>query len=105
MMKTEQKNTKKIVVIIVAVLAILLAVAGLTSGASTFIGQITIRSRPALQRAEANPYLAASPPERNPIRHRRTAMPLNPAPSRRAASKTEQILFLTLVSQRKSWAS
>ena len=30
MMKTEQKNTKKIVVIIVAVLAILLAVAGLT---------------------------------------------------------------------------
>ena len=29
-MKTEQKNTKKIVVIIVAVLAILLAVAGLT---------------------------------------------------------------------------
>ena len=104
MMKTEQKNTKKIVVIIVAVLAILLAVAGLTFW-SVHVYRANNDPQPALQRAEANPYLAASPPERNPIRRRRTAMPLNPAPSRRAASKTEQILFLTLVSQRKSWAS
>ena len=102
MMKTEQKNTKKIVVIIVAVLAILLAVAGLTFWS---VHVYRANNDPQPSGVTANPYLAASPPERNPIRHRRTAMPLNPAPSRRAASKTEQILFLTLVSQRKSWAS
>ena len=105
MMKTEQKNTKKIVVIIVAVLAILLAVAGLTfwsvhvyranndpqpSGVTESGGESLLGSKPAGEESHT--------PSKN-------GNALNPAPSRRAASKTEQILFLTLVSQRKSWAS
>ena len=100
MMKTEQKNTKKIVVIIVAVLAILLAVAGLT-----FWSVHVYRANNDPQPSGVTEGGGESLLGRNPIRRRRTAMPLNPAPSRRAASKTEQILFLTLVSQRKSWAS
>lgn len=73
MMKTEQKNTKKIVVIIVAVLAILLAVAGLTFW-SVHVYRANNDPQPSRRyRGRRRSLLAGKPAERNPIRRRRTA--------------------------------